>query len=351
MDKKYKRIAAIGHFAFGKNLLNGQTVKTVTVTNALEKVYGSDEMIKMDTGGGAKAILKLPFQVHTALKRAGNIVIFPAQRGLKIIVPLLAFLNRFYHKKLHYCVIGGWLPEMLKQRKGLIRGLKSFDGIYVETNTMKSMLETMGFTNIFLTPNCKELRIVDEHDLIYPDCEPYRLCTFSRVMKEKGIEEAVEAVVDINRRYQRNVYTLDIYGPVDAAQTEWFEGLKASFSDAVQYKGSVPFEQSVDVLKSYYALLFPTRFYTEGVPGTIIDAYAAGVPVIAARWESFSDIISDRETGVGYDFDSYDGLKDALSYCYEHRAFMISMKKNCLKKARDYIPENALTELIRHLGV
>ena len=44
-------------------------------------------------------------------------------------------------------VIGGWLPNFLKKKKGLTKSLKKFDGIYVETSTMKTILEEMGFTN------------------------------------------------------------------------------------------------------------------------------------------------------------------------------------------------------------
>mgnify|MGYP002519543662 CR=1 FL=1 len=31
--------------------------------------------------------------------------------------------------------------------------------------------------------------------------------------------------------------------------------------------------------------------YTEGVPGTIIDAYAAGLPIISAKWLNYGDIL------------------------------------------------------------
>lgn len=41
--------------------------------------------------------------------------------------------------------------------------------------------------------------------------EPLRLCTFSRVMKEKGIEDAVNAVEAVNEYFGRLVYTLDIW--------------------------------------------------------------------------------------------------------------------------------------------
>ena len=44
-----------------------------------------------------------------------------------------------------------------------------------------------------------------------PELKPLPLCTFSRVMKEKGIEDAVYAVRTVNEHFGRTVYTLDIY--------------------------------------------------------------------------------------------------------------------------------------------
>lgn len=350
MSKKRKKIGIIGHFAFGLHMTDGQTVKTLTFTRGLEKRFGEDEICKADTHGGAISLLKLPFQAFGMMRRADNIMIFPAQRGVRVIVPLLSFLNRFFHRRLHYCVIGGWLPALLKGKRLLQRGLKRFHGIYVETGVMRSAMAAMGFDNVFIVPNCKDLGITAKEDLKVIFGEPLQLCTFSRVMREKGIEDAVNAVADINSRYDKKVYALDIYGPVDPAQTEWFESVKSTFPPSVSYRGAVAYEQSAAILREYDALVFPTHFYTEGIPGTIIDAYAAGIPVIAARWESFSDIIREGETGIGYEFDHYDGLLNAMTFFYENRNTLGTMKENCIREACKYLPENALEALIQQIG-
>ena len=104
---------------------------------------------------------------------------------VKIVVNTLFHLQR----KIHYIVIGGWLPQLLDSNESLARNLRKFDGIYVETNTMKMTLESKGFQNIILMPNCKELVTLSADELIYQEEIPFKLCTFSRVMKEKGIED------------------------------------------------------------------------------------------------------------------------------------------------------------------
>lgn len=347
---KTGKISVIGHLARGTDMNDGQTVKTRTVVSQLEEAFGPERVMTFDTRGAIGFLLKAPFILIYALARTQNVLILPAQRGLRVIVPLLRVLNCFFHRRLHYCAIGGWLPQMIRNIPSLEKKLRIFHGIYVETKTMKTALESMGFDNIFLVPNCKLIEPLKEDELTGTDQEPYRLCTFSRVMREKGIEDAIAAVSAANEAAGRTAFLLDIYGPVDPAQTEWFDALKASFPETVRYRGVIPTQRSTEALKGCFALLFPTRFFTEGVPGTIIDAYAAGVPVIAARWESFGDIVDDGVTGIGYPFGDADALAGVLNAVRDHPERIVGMKAACIRRARTYLPQNAMKPLIEQLG-
>ena len=345
------KVSIFGHFGEGKNLLNGQTVKTKIVTEELQEQLGNEQVLTIDTHGKWKTLLKSPLQVLKALKKSRNVLIFPAHNGVRVYAPLLSFGKRlFKNRKIHYVVIGGWLPEFLSERRWLEKRLKRFDGIYVETNTMKTALDNMGFQNVFVMPNCKRLQVLQEDALVYATTEPYKLCTFSRVTKQKGIEDAVNAVKTVNETLNRTVYTLDIYGQIDDGQAEWFTQLQEKFPSYVRYCGCVDADKSVDVLKEYFALLFPTRFYTEGIPGTIIDAYAAGVPVISARWESFCDIIDDGVTGIGYAFENVDELIATLLSIQKSANTLQALKGNCLKKSVCFSPKRCVITLIEQFS-
>ena len=342
-------IGVCGHFGGDRNFLDGQTVKTKIITKELEKEFGDNEVKKVDTFGGKERLVPILLNLIRLVMNCENIIILPAHNSLRIFAPLLVFVNSFYHRKLHYLVIGGWLPEFVATRRWLKNALMKFAFIYVETSTMKNKLEAMGFTNIVLLPNCKELDVIQAEELVYVQKEPFKLCTFSRVMKEKGIEDAVNAVKAVNDKIGKNIYTLDIYGQVDKEQTDWFANLQTKFPDYVKYKGLVPFDKTTEVLKDYFLLLFPTKFYTEGIPGTIIDAYAAGVPVVCSKWQSFSDLVDDT-VGYGYDFSSEEALENLLRKIYLEDIEKISvMKKACILKSRQYMPEKVLEILINKL--
>ena len=343
------RVSVLGHFAQGKELLNGQTVKTKIITEELENQLGAAQVMRIDTHGGWKVLLKAPFQVFRALRNSSNVLIFPAHNGLRVYAPLLSFQKRFFkERKIHYVVIGGWLPKFLQTRKKLAKSLRRFDGIYVETNTMKRALEEQGFENVFVMPNCKKLTVISEDELVYPKCAPYKLCTFSRVMREKGIEDAVNAVMQVNEALGYQAFSLDIYGQVDAAQTEWFDALQKKFPSYIRYGGLVSFDKSVEVLKDYFALLFPTYYEGEGFAGTLIDAYSAGVPVIASDWKYNPELVNEN-VGFVYPTRDQEAFVGILKKIAPDPALILSKKSLCLKEAQKYSIVNSTKVLFEQM--
>ena len=97
--------------------------------------------------------------------------------------------------------------------------------------------------------------------------------------------------------------------------------------------------ESVNILKNFFLLLFPTHFKTEGIPGTIIDAYFAGLPVLSSRWNSFDDVIIDRLTGFGFEMNNNDEFENILLYCLENPKIVHDMRNNCIEQSKFYSPD------------
>ncbi|MDU6807958.1 MAG: glycosyltransferase [Clostridium sp.] len=344
-----KKVGICGHFGKNKTFLDGQTVKTKIITKELQKQFGNDEILIVDTYGGIKNLFRQIIRIFFIIKNCKNVIILPAHNGLRVFVPVLVFLNKFFKRGLHYIVIGGWLPEFVSKRKWLSRCLKKFDYIYVETSTMKESLKKKDFNNVVILPNCKNIKILKEEELIYNFTKPYKLCTFSRVMKEKGIEDAVKAVKGVNEKYGEIIYRLDIYGQIDNEYKIYFEKLCSNFPEYIRYKGMIPYEQSTEVLKNYYALLFPTYYEGEGFAGTLIDALASGIPVVASDWRYNSEIVEEDVTGFLFKTKNVKFLMDKLVEIYEKNIFVNNMKKECLKEANKYLPENVINVVLENL--
>ena len=345
-----KRVVILGHFAFGMNKSNGQTIKTVFVANELKRSIGEENVDLEDTVGGFRFLLRLPFILFKLLRKYSNIIILPAYKGVIVIVPFLTLLNIFFHRRIHYVVIGGWLPTYMKKHPLLLFASKRLYKIYVETNSMKEALGAIGVHNVKVMPNFKRLNILETNELPATIPPVLKVCTFSRVMKEKGIEDAINAVIECNKQLGRRRYTLDIYGMIEAGQEEWFNDLMRHQPEEIKYRGIVDAQKSSAVLKEYFAMLFPTLFPTEGFPGTVIDAFSAGLPTIASDCTSIKEILREGETGFIYPMHSVSALTQILMRLADQPETVFPMRLQCLKSASRYIPENVIPILISELA-
>lgn len=343
-----QQVTIIGKFCDGYEVADGQSVKCWIVSQELQRTLGESAIRRIDTYGWKKHPVSLFASSVHAVWSSKHVIFMTDEGGIKIYPWLLSLANFAGKCKVHYVVIGGWLSKNLHQKPLRRYWLRKLDGIYVETHAMQTAMERLGFTNLHLLPNCKRLALLDKNEFPAHHQPPYRLCTFSRVMKEKGIEDAVQAVKEINQRYGRSMFSLDIYGQVDATQQDWFEHLQTEFTKDIHYCGVIPYAESTQTLKDYDALLFPTYYTKEGMPGTVIDSLAAGVPVIASRWEGFDDVLDDSVC-LSYPFGSYEGLVDCLEKMAADPEIIYQKKEACLRNAERFMPEAVMKLLVEHL--
>jgi glycosyltransferase involved in cell wall biosynthesis len=343
------KVGICGHFGEGKQLLNGQTIKTKMVTNELEKQLGEDSVKYIDTHNWRKKIILLLLNCYRLLKTSENIIIMPAQNGVKVFIPLFLFLNIIRNRKIHYVVIGGWLPDFIKDNKMYKWLLSKIDCIYVETNSMVVSLNELGLKNVYYLPNFKQLKILTTSELVFHDKGPYNLCTFSRVAKEKGIEDAIDAVKKVNSQLGTIVYTLDIYGQIAPDYKERFNEIQKNLPDFIKYKGMIDFDKSVDTLKNYFALVFPTYYQGEGFAGTVIDAYASGIPVIATNWKYNNEVIKNNRTGLLYNYKTPEKLSKLLLEINKDSNLIHSMKIACINEANKYSSNEVIKLIINQL--
>lgn len=346
-----KKICICGHFGGNKDFYDGQTVKTKSIYEALLKKYSENEIYKIDTYNWRKNPIKFLVRCIKGHKNSSNIIILPAQNGVKIFIPLFLFLNIFLKRKIFYIVIGGWLPNYIQKKKFLTKKLRKLNKIFVETTKMKKDLKKLEINNTDILVNFKNIQPINIKKLELNFDMPYKLCTFSRVMKEKGIEDAINVVKQINEEANKIIYTLDIYGQIDSNYKDKFEILQKDFPEYIKYKGCIDSNKAVEVISKYFLLLFPTRFKTEGLPGTLIDAYNAGVPVIASNWNSSKEFVEENKTGLIYEFENQEDLKKKIEYAIENKEKIENMRDKCKRFSHMFRPEEAIKPLLNVLDL
>ena len=332
----------IGRMAEGTELCDGQTIKTRVLAEEIKRMYLDSKIIVADTYNYKKKMLHLLGRIIKILMECDVVFILLSRNGMKMIFPLVNGLNALFHKPIFHDCIGGSLDELVKQNPKLIGQLNKFSVNWVESEQLKSRLEELGVKNVEYLPNFKRLNCIEADRLVLSYPKQFRFCTFSRVNEAKGIGRACEAVIDINRKYGFTKAKLDIYGPVEDNYDDTLKRYIDSSNCAISYHGVVAADKSVEILADTYALLFPTTFYGEGFPGTIIDAFSAGIPIIATDWHLNAEIIREGHTGLLYNPQEPERLKELMEYLMDSPDLVFTMRKHCLEEAQKYSPEKVM---------
>lgn len=279
---------------------------------------------------------KILFSTVNLLKKCENVIILPADNGLKMIVPIYNLFNKVYQRKLFYIVIGGFLPEFLRKNPLYVKMLNKYQKLFVQTPNLKKDLSELGVQHIDLMTNFKMQSIRKVEDIQLNKDENIKLCILSRLTKDKGIEDAIEAVQIVNATLGGPKVQLDLYGIVPEQYKERFNEIVNDHSTVVTYKGVANYNQTVSVLKNYYAMLFPTYFHGEGFAGCLIDAFFAGIPVIATDWLYNKDVVKDTENGLLVPIKNPTELAKAIIKLYQERDLAVKMAKTNVNEAKNY---------------
>lgn len=345
-----KKVTVIGYFAFergaegDRKMFGGQTAKCRSLVAHLKTEHAENEIATVDTYRWKARPLPLLLDCLRKLRGSDVVLMALSENGLGFFMPLLLHLKKIYGFKLGYVVIGGWISDRCRSSKRLLKLLKRLDSVFAETVPMAEELRDLGIEKVEFAPNGKDLEIADRADATDLLSVPYTLGTFSRVSKEKGIADAIEAVTWVNSQ-KPSLCRLRIFGPIAPEFKEEFEELIKTHTESVEYCGSVPSDESSEAVGSLLLLLFPTRWYDEGFPGTILDAFASGVPVLASDWKNARSIICDGETGFICEFGNNNSFKEKLLACLDNPRELIAMRQKCLQEAEKYLPGNAFAPI------
>lgn len=318
MKSNRKNILIIGYFGYITNQLDGQTIKTREILDLFrEKCH--DNIKYFDT----QTFKSKPYSIIYLLRlvRTSDIIVYlPGQGNLKCIFP---FIRLFLKKKsrIIYPVVGGWLADFLKQNKRYVKYLQRFSLIGVETRRLKDTLEKVyNLQNVEMLPN---FRIKDYVPYKNEPQDGLRIVFMARITEAKGcnlIFKIAEKLKDWNNCNIRFMF----YGKIDPEYEETFYENITALGDNCAYGGVIQPSDVYLKLNQHDVLLLPTHYEGEGFPGSIIDAYKAGIPVIVSKWKDLSEFVIEGETGFVIE---HDDINEYLNKIYEISADKASLRK------------------------
>ena len=315
--------------------IGGARVSFKFLIDHLKKIHWPFQVINTKPfEKGWKTILN-PFYIliHLLSKMRNCDVIFlnVSQGGTKKLAPIVYLFCRLFHKKMVFRPFGGGLKEDYQnytafQNWIFHKTVLKADLIFLQTQELMSFFKELG-GNIQQFPTS---RTEPDPGLLQREKTfNKRFVYIGHIKPSKGIDHLLEAQSQLD-----DSYTLHMYGPLFKA----YETLPQKKN--TPYQGLLDKDEVLDKLRKYNVLILPTFFKGEGYPGSIIEAYSLGIPVIATNWKAIPEIVQDGKTGRLIQVHSTSDLVKAI------RSFNEKNYLQLTKNARESFKNSFCTEVV-----
>lgn len=153
--------------------------------------------------------------------------------------------------------------------------------------------------------------------------DPLRILFLGRLGRRKGVPEILQALADSRVRHEP--WTAVLAGDGDIAFYR-SEAERLGLDDRVRFSGWVDAADAHDLLVDTDLLLLPS--HAEGLPMSLIEAFAHGVPVISTPVGAIPDILEGGVNGLLVQSGSSAQLADALLTLIDDEPLRLTLAQN-----------------------
>lgn len=282
----------IGGVDKGHTPTNGETMKNQLYLDRFEEFF--DIIHVIDTHNWKHrpwVFLQIPLYV---LSFPHAKIFLSINRGLSLC-RLLYYIGQ---SKRTYCsVVGGNLLEVLEKKQNYLPSIRNLRGIFVQGRKMAETLKNQyRIPNAVYVPNAKPYYAITPATCA-PAASVLQFVFLSRLHPDKGIDLILRCAERLDREGFGNKFRIDFYGKPATSDYEQEFRKRIETLENVSYSGVLNLKEEAGyrTLCRYDMMLFPTYWYGEGFPGIVIDAYIAGVPLIASDWNMNTEVITEKQ--------------------------------------------------------
>lgn len=151
----------------------------------------------------------------------------------------------------------------------------------------------------WLGVDCKNLQYRERQTL---EGRPPRLVSVGRLVEKKGHHLTIEALGALVARRRNLAFKLDIIG--DGPNRKHLAQLidKYGLGEVVQLHGAMPHEEVCNFLEEADIFVLPSQTASdggkEGIPISIMEAMAMGLPVVSSRHSGIPELVEDGVSGL-----------------------------------------------------
>lgn len=221
---------------------------------------------------------------------------------------------------------GNWLKEMVYRNASVCIGASRAVGDY---------FEEIGCKKIEVIPNGVDLKRFK--GLERKPHQGFIIMTIARLEKVKGIEYLIRAFTRPGL-LGRPGLTLLIIG--DGSERKNLEDLakKLELEEKVKFLGEIPNEKVPEYLAMADCFVLPSL--KEGFGIAVLEAMAAGLPVVASKVGGILDIVEDGKTGLLVEPGNPEEIAQAINKIYQNSALREQLINNAMAVLKYYDWEN-----------
>lgn len=183
---------------------------------------------------------------------------------------------------------------------------------------------------------------------LYKYCEPinkinrnFNFLYYGRVISEKGILELINAITKVKAK-NYNISFM-IIGNTDINDNKYYEITKALKQYNYLFSHKNYTDDIIKYIKTSDCVILPS--YREGMPRTLLESAALGVPIMASNVAGCNDIIINDKTGLLFNVkDPSDIVSKIMFFVNMSHKEKIRLTKNARKKIEKEFDEKIVIE-------
>jgi glycogen(starch) synthase len=230
-------------------------------------------------------------------------------------------VGRWIYRQCFASDVTAWSPRYAVCVSNALRELLASNGLVFKTSHVSWITYDVALFN--------DLPVGEASDVV-------RFFWAGRLCRGKGLATTLDAIERLFARCPDG-WTVDFCGPIDPEDDDLFTPrlARAEWKDRVRYLGLLPPGEMPAQYAAHDAFLFTSEVH-EGLPGTIVEAFASGMPVIGTQTGGTRDVLREGENCLVYPM----GDSEALSQAMERMIADEALRDRIGKTAASFAYEN-----------
>lgn len=183
---------------------------------------------------------------------------------------------------------------------------------------------------------------LQQFDYRAPSRKAKKLAYVGRISAEKGLPILFDSIAQLHKQN----YDIELTLLGDGEDRKFLEDLakERGIANVVKFAGFVDQTTIVETLRASDIFVLPS--FAEGIPVSLMEAMAIGIPVIATHVGGVTELVIDQQTGQMVSPSDAEGLANAIARYVDDGAFCQMISKNAREKVvNEFNIENQVDKL------